>query len=336
MSLLERHAREGNPVMTVEHYRIDGTHRDMKEHKVMATPADPRHEFGGTYVVQDHENRQELTRLQIQDQMFTASMGGVLPEQPDPGRFRRVLDVGCGTGGWLIEVARTYPGIEYLVGIDVSRQMIAYARKEAQNQQVDDRVEFRLMDALQMLEFPNDFFDLVNHRFAASWLRTWDWPKLLQEYRRVTCPGGVIRLTEADADIQSSSSALMRLHGLLLEAFYRSGHYFTPMPDGVTSQLDRLLHQFGIENVQTQRYILHYRAGTEEGEQFAQDMRLGFRTGEPYLRKWSQVPDDYEALYQQMLQEMEQPDFFVQSRLLTAWGTRPQPRTKRVPGREVS
>jgi ubiquinone/menaquinone biosynthesis C-methylase UbiE len=295
----------------------------MKEHKAMATPADPRREFGGTYFVPDRENRQELMRLQIQDQMFTASMGGVLPEQPDPGRFRRVLDVGCGTGGWLIEVAKTYPGSERLVGIDVSRQMIASARQEARAEMVNDRVEFRLMDALQMLEFPSDSFDLVNHRLAQSWLRTWDWPKLLSEYRRVTCPGGVIRLTEGDMVTQSSSPALIHLYELLLDAFYHAGHYFTRMPDGVTSQLARLLHQFGVEDVQAQRHILSYRAGTPEGERAAEDMRLVFRTIAPYLRKWGQMPDDYEALYRQMLQEVEQPDFVAMCHLITAWGTKP-------------
>lgn len=36
--------------------------------------------------------------------MVTKAMGGALPEQADPTLFRRVLDIGCGTGGWLIEV----------------------------------------------------------------------------------------------------------------------------------------------------------------------------------------------------------------------------------------
>jgi hypothetical protein len=88
--------------------------------------------------------------------------------------------------------------------------------------------------------------------------------------------------------------------------------------------------------VQSQSHTLHYRAGTVEGEHFAQDMRLVFRTVLPSMRKWGQMPDDYEALYQQMLREMEQPDFFALWKLLTIWGTKPRPRTKRVPGREVS
>jgi len=97
----------------------------------MSTPIDPRREHPSTYVVQDRSNEEELTRLQIQDQLVTASMGGVLPEQPNPTIFQRVLDVGCGTGGWLIEVAKTYPSISLLVGVDISSKMLDYARTQA-------------------------------------------------------------------------------------------------------------------------------------------------------------------------------------------------------------
>ena len=57
-----------------------------------------RQDRPSTYFVQDRANKEELHRLQLQDQMMTASMGGVLPEQLAPTAFERVLDVGCGTG----------------------------------------------------------------------------------------------------------------------------------------------------------------------------------------------------------------------------------------------
>src|SRR5260221_14733769 len=102
-----------------------------KERDAMSTPTDPRQEHPSTYFVQDRSSEEEMTRLQIQDQMLTTSMGGVLPEQSDPTIFKRVLDVGCGTGGWLIEAARTYPTMTRLVGVDVRKKMIDYARAQA-------------------------------------------------------------------------------------------------------------------------------------------------------------------------------------------------------------
>src|SRR5690242_11234173 len=119
-----------------------------------------RNENPSTYFVQDRKDKRELTRLMIQDRLMTAMMGGVLPEQPDPTIFHRVLDVACGTGGWVIEAAQTYPEVS-LVGIDISQRMIKYARTQAEACQIHDRIEFRVMDALGPLDFPTASFDLV-------------------------------------------------------------------------------------------------------------------------------------------------------------------------------
>jgi ubiquinone/menaquinone biosynthesis C-methylase UbiE len=89
----------------------------------MSTPPNPSQDYSSTYFVLDHANKEELTRLHIQDQMITAGMGGVLPEQLDPTQFRSILDVGCGTGDWLIKTARAYPNISHLIGVDTSRMI---------------------------------------------------------------------------------------------------------------------------------------------------------------------------------------------------------------------
>jgi ubiquinone/menaquinone biosynthesis C-methylase UbiE len=307
--------------------RCEGSHQvkhESKERYAMTTPTNPRQEHPSTYFVQDRGNVEELSRLQLQDQMVTTSMGGVLPEQPDPTIFQRVLDVGCGTGGWLIEMAKTYPSMSLLVGVDVSSKMVDYAQAQAEAQQVNDRTEFRTMDALRMLEFPTDYFDLVNQRFGTSYLRTWDWPNLLHEYQRVTQPGGVIRITESNMITESSSSALIRLNQVFLEAFYKAGHLFTSDSKGVTGELAGLLHQYGLQNMQTRAHALVYRGGTPEGQRFYEDTRLG-ETLLPFIRKWTRLPEDYQKLRQQVLSDMQQSDFEATWRLLTAWGNKPDP-----------
>jgi len=291
-----------------------------KEHQAMPIPPEPKREHPSTYFVQDRSNQEELERLQIQDHLYTAGMGGVLPEQPDPTAFPRVLDVGCGTGGWLIELAQTTPTCKVLVGVDVSFTFVEYARAQAEAAQVSDRVAFHAMDALRMLEFPTRSFDLVNHRLASSWLRTWDWPKLLHEYQRVCRPEGVVRITEYEGMVVSNSPAFSRLSDLLLQAFHQAGHSFSPTNYGMTGELAHLLHQHGLQEVHTRVSPLEYHAGTLEWQSFFENMKLFFRTILPFLRKWTRVPDDYETLYQQMLSEMQQPDFVATWGLLTAWG----------------
>jgi ubiquinone/menaquinone biosynthesis C-methylase UbiE len=287
----------------------------------MSMSSNPQKEQPSTYFVQDRDNKDEMRRLDVHGRMVTASMGGVLPEQSDQASFQRVLDVGCGTGSWILETAKTYPGISSLVGVDISSKMIEYARSWAKAEQVSERVEFRVMDALRMLEFPPRYFDLVNQRFALGWLRTWDWPKILEEYQRVARPGGVVRMTEPDWLAETSSSAFSHLQELGLKAFYQAGYSFTPKSDGLTSELPRLLSQHGLKHVQTRAFTVEYRAGTQEWEDFYRDMELFFRTSQPFLHKWMRLPEDYETIRQQALSEMQQPDFVAKGRMVTVWGT---------------
>jgi len=286
----------------------------------MPNPPEPRREHPSTYFVQDRSNPEELTRLLIQDALVTARMGGVLPEQPDPPLFQSVLDIGCGTGGWLLELAHTFPTCSRLVGVDVSRTYVAYARAQAHAAHLDDRVEFYAMDALRMLEFPDHSFDLVNQRFGVSWLRTWEWSKLLQEMRRVARPNGVLRLTEGEIIPESSSPALTRLGALSVDAFFHAGHLFVPQGDGITRELPALMERHRVEQVQTCPSTLEYHMGTPEWQRFCEDMRLGFQVVVPFLRKWIHLPDDYPELVHLADGLMHQPDFVATVRLLTVWG----------------
>ena len=286
----------------------------------MAFPTEPLREQESTYLVQDRNNQEEMIRLDLQDKMLNIGMGGVLPELADHSHLRRVLDVGCGTGNWLIETARTYPNIEKLVGVDISDKMLTFARAQAQAQQMDKRVEFKTMDALRILDFPVHSFDLVNQRAGTSWLRKWDWKKILLEYQRVTRLGGIIRITEYNIG-ENNSPALTKLYAISMQAFYHAGHFFTPSIDGLTSELVPLMTQHAIENVQTQPHTLVYRAGTPAHQDFYEDMRRVYRLLLPFFQKWTVVPSDYEEIYQQALKEMQQPDFVSTMPFLTVWGT---------------
>jgi len=173
-----------------------------------------------------------------------------------------------------------------LVGIDSSRRMIDYAHAQSAAQHVDDRVSLYVMDALGILDFPDTSFDLVNVRFALSFMRTWDWPRLLRELLRISRPGGVVRLTDEEVIHQSTSPAAMEFCEMLLCALYRAGHLFTQESTGLTAHLVPLLSQHGYQQVQTRVYALQYRAGTPEGQAYAEDGVRVFQTLRPFLQKW--------------------------------------------------
>lgn len=276
-----------------------------------------------TYVVPRMQQEQELKRLVVQDDLFTRGMGGVLPEQEDPSRFTRVLDIGCGPGTWLLEMAQTYPAMS-LSGIDINSSFIAYAKSQAQALRVADRVTFQTMDATLMLDFPrSDLFDLVTVRLGSSFLQTWYWPKVLGEMSRVTRTGGVIRVVDANVAPQTNGPATAELTGLLVNAFYQSDHLFEATPSSLTDRLPALMHQHtNTDTPQTRECTIVNRPGTPQWAHYRADIEHLVQTIRPFLQKWGQVPKDFDQLAQQVLKEIQDPDFFATIVVRTVWATK--------------
>src|SRR6266849_5088118 len=123
-------------------------------------PTDPQ-ENEDTYLA-GSEKAMEMSHLLLRDRYITQCMGGIFSECGEfpPSDFHRMLDIGCGTGGWVIDVAYAYPESE-VIGIDVSHIMVEYARSQALIHGLEN-ASFRTMDVLKSLDFPEGYFDLVN------------------------------------------------------------------------------------------------------------------------------------------------------------------------------
>jgi ubiquinone/menaquinone biosynthesis C-methylase UbiE len=274
-----------------------------------------------TYAVQDTSSESELTRLIKQNAMLNAAMEGVLPEQEHPEKLRRILDIACGSGNWAMDVADTYPEVS-VIGVDISQRMMNYARSQVRERQLADRVEFHVMDALLSLEFPNSFFDLVNIRLAFGFMRTWDWPKLFSEMLRVTKYKGIIRVTEEDLIHPNNGPSYTQIMEISVCGFYRAGHLFEDQSSSIIDNMPRLFVQHGVSNIQTRAHMLAFHAGTPEGHAYYEDMKHAFHNIKPFLEKRGCAPPDYDAIYQQALEEMQRPDFHVTWPFLTVWGNK--------------
>jgi len=73
---------------------------------------------------------------------------------------KRVLDVGCGTGNTVLEIAKQVGPDGKAVGIDFSQEGIAVAEKKAIELGLDEVAEFRVADA-ENLPFEDSHFDAV-------------------------------------------------------------------------------------------------------------------------------------------------------------------------------
>ncbi len=104
-----------------------------------------------------------------------------------------LLDIGCGSGGPLLRVVER-TGIT-AHGIDVHKDGVATARRQAEERGLVDRVTFGVCDAVGVLPFDDDSFDAVMSVDAISHMP--NRAKVLKEWARVIKPGGKLLFTNA-------------------------------------------------------------------------------------------------------------------------------------------
>ncbi|KAG1443829.1 hypothetical protein G6F56_010529 [Rhizopus delemar] len=99
------------------------------------------------------------------------------------------LDLGCGPGTWLMDVATEYPGGQFY-GVDLYNIFPHNIRPA--------NVNFKCHDALEGLPYPDNTFDLVNMRMLFIALKKNEWPIVYKEVYRVLKPGGFIQACECN------------------------------------------------------------------------------------------------------------------------------------------
>ena len=124
-------------------------------------------------------------RLQATLDAMFARVEDLLVDGIDP-RATAVLDVGCGTGATTLAIARTLGSHARCVGVDISEQMIALARRRA----ADAPVEFVVADAGSH-RFDPGAFDVIASRFGVMFFEQPE--RAFVNLRAATRSGGMLR-----------------------------------------------------------------------------------------------------------------------------------------------
>jgi SAM-dependent methyltransferase len=240
-----------------------------------------------------------IARLIDREHLVTRAVGGLFPEGFDIDEAGRILDLACGPGAWVQEVAFHHPEIE-VVGIDLSRPVLDYARAMARVQRLDN-AWFQEMDVLQPFDLPAGSFDLVNARFLATELPPTAWAGLLAECRRVLRPGGMLHLMEAELPI-TNSPATERACALVAAALHHfSGANFPGRHLGTTLRLGQLLGEANYQGIEQRAYALEWSAGVDEHQAVSSNVQTALYLLKPYLCRCVAIePGEFERLYQQL------------------------------------
>ncbi|HLZ63453.1 MAG TPA: methyltransferase domain-containing protein [Ktedonosporobacter sp.] len=290
------------------------------------TAPDSQNESKNTYLI-DAESAAEMARLLDQERLMTESMGGIFPELTDLSEIFDVLDVACGPGGWVHEVAHTYPKME-VVGIDISQRMISYARAHAQVRKLPNAT-FHVMDALQPLDFPDNSFDLVNARIIFGFMLPKIWPQFLADCKRMVRPGGIIRLVEVETG-PTNQPAIETYYSLIYTSMAQAKRSFSPTGRylGMHAIMKPMLREAGFQDIQYKAMILDYSFGTPAYEATRQDIISVLKLIQPFLIQTKIVSqEEIEKLYEQAIEEVNSEEFCGITYLLTVWGRKPAEET---------
>lgn len=280
----------------------------------------------GDYFI-NQELVEEMVRLNRQAALVTHEMGGVLPEQEQHplSRIHRVLDLACGPGEWAMEVARSHPHLQQVVGIDKSRRMIAYANAQAEADA--SPVSFRVMDITESpLDFEDASFDLINGRFLLSFMRREQWPILLSECFRLLRPGGVLRISEQESGY-TNSLPYQNYIDTWGEAWRKAGHAFalTKAYIGVTVVMKQMMVEAGLGNPQHRPISIDLSTGQPAHRPLLENLAEAIKLASPFLLKLNVITQKkINTLHDEMEGLIGKEGFSAYWLLQTVWSSKPE------------
>ncbi|CAG8463472.1 8740_t:CDS:2 [Paraglomus occultum] len=127
-----------------------------------------------------------------------------------------VLDVGCGAGAWIVNMALEYP-TSVFVGIDIVPLF---------PEDYPPNMTFLRCNILNGLPFPDNTFDFVRQAFVIVCIDWQSWKeKVVKELIRVTKPGGYIEIMDMNIDREIINLGIVsgKIDNCLEEHFRKAG-----------------------------------------------------------------------------------------------------------------
>ena len=212
-----------------------------------------------------HKGGQETRRLDFQHYGLKLLMGTNYKAPLNADRVRNILDVGSGTGRWMLEMSREYPDA-YMVGIDIElpEKYIVLPL----------RCHIEQFNILNGLPFQYDTFQYVHQRLLAGSIPMYVWPMHIQELVRVLSPGGWLELLETGNIFHDAGPATTRLL-----SWWDSGVGRATFDRSFIAALGILLTGYGMQNVHTDTFVFPLgKWGGRGGELMGMNMCAAFKS----------------------------------------------------------
>lgn len=203
------------------------------------------------------KDEQEIDRLDLQHYLLRYMLQrNYLAPIHNPGR---ILDIGCGTGRWAIEMAESLPKTE-VVGLDIVEPKVAIEGRPK-------NVLFMQRDVLKGIPFSSALFDYTHMRFLIAALPQNKYQDVVNAMVRVVRPGGWVEIAEPGLMI-NADTGLETLWNWLIVLGQRRG-----IDMAASEHLPRFLENAGLTNVALRAVTIPYGMhGGQAGEMAAKNI----------------------------------------------------------------
>jgi len=227
---------------------------------------------------------------------------------PPPGS--RGLDVGCGLGNHTLMLAEAVTPDGHVTGLDLSPELLEYAREVADRSILSNNVSFREGD-MRQIPFDDDTFDWSWSADCVGYAPVEPLP-LIKELGRVVKPGGIVAI------LAWSSEHLLPGYPLLEARLSATVAGISPFTRGKrpSSHFLRALgwfHEAGLEQPTAQTFIGDVQAPLSENNRAALidlfEMRWPGVQSELTAEEWGQ----YQRLCNPQSKEfiLDKPDYYA-------------------------
>lgn len=139
----------------------------------------------------ENRNREHVTLALALGDLYPAAEEVRAVLAPVSGQTKKILDLGCGTGIWAIDMAHEFPHTE-VVGVDLTPV-------PADLEAIPPNCRFEIDDINLGLNHFKDSFDVVHTRFVGTGLK--NFRKTMDDVHQCLKPGGIAIWADADFDM---------------------------------------------------------------------------------------------------------------------------------------
>ncbi|KAI9494831.1 S-adenosyl-L-methionine-dependent methyltransferase [Zychaea mexicana] len=222
----------------------------------------------------------------------------------------RVLDVACGTGIWILEMATEFPHAQFH-GIDLSTMYPADIKPP--------NTHFCQGDVLNGLPYTDAYFDYIHMSLVYNCFSYEDRKQLLLEIRRVLKPGGYVEFRDLDPYLRNTGpktrEALKPFHQAMMDNLDVDITWTTHM-------CENLQHTAGMTDIHHQVVSINFISSSKLSETFNATV---FAEWESYryfcVKYYNLTNEEYNAMIQSVMEECKKQRSFLN--YVMCWGRKP-------------